>query len=861
MEFRSIEEELSIALGSGFVESSLIGDLPVLDIASLKLILDVAGSHECIEIPKELYSYSDHKLIVKQIGKILPIQSEILDNIAVLEISLGNDHLIKKVSDGKSQQGLALEEANVNITIMSKKELKSFLDRLHPLNVGLLFNAFKRLDSTEITLDEFSERGFGRVKPSHSLIKRTKYPRGSTIRIRYNDLIRYLAENLTRVSIKDLGCISTSDLWEVLQYIEGNGGSINKKYCTGELEMLVFGVLRAHIIHIFVFSTMISKADMFEVVLNDLSRLVSEFKIEVLGLFDHLRVDELIELFNLISYYSELIGRSQLDESLETFLSALSSASEAKVKKHFNFIVEYFSYNPMLLERICHPRWLSLFNSVNLNIVSEDTLTRVFCNNPFTAGLSGDTKELIKPNLSGDSNQEFHDETNKLKKCSPNYTGNGSYCLSQSPRETSERPEITIRKDLGDLIVLENLPHSIPSSHSVIINSNLGSQKSLSFEICLESKFKLNFTWDILDLVKTWSLSFGIVQKLEEKPKLLAFNLLSVLINPSSESPYFKHPSVLFFSQGRRKNLRISNYLAPTPGTGYTYNCAHDPNYNEKMAENLGKRGKHSREKLLFAVDLEEKRCILVEIPGKISICVELDISRIEKDLQKGIGEVYPFISYNGNCFDITVDYYRDVLIGYSNEFWRTQNNRGNEIEKAIQAEITEKITFGMTHEERNSLRIERGSKTLRKMQICASREQPGAPKRPTRLRQSFNSTVIPMDLEVLLASACIGQSLDKKSVPKASTKKSSKKLSELRNGADRHENSPESSALVLKKSRGGLYLKSGSKKKPPVIKKIKKSNNTSKTRHEQARFLSSLKAIATFYIDKFLGFFRACVL
>ncbi|KAH8583574.1 uncharacterized protein ELE39_000342 [Cryptosporidium sp. chipmunk genotype I] len=95
MEFTNIHGELRIPLNHKLDE---LPQEPALipEIAQVKLILDAAGICQSIDLPRENCSYSNHEIIIKKINEILPIKSEILDNIAILEVTLSNHRVHKK---------------------------------------------------------------------------------------------------------------------------------------------------------------------------------------------------------------------------------------------------------------------------------------------------------------------------------------------------------------------------------------------------------------------------------------------------------------------------------------------------------------------------------------------------------------------------------------------------------------------------------------------------------------------------------------------------------------------------------------------------------------------------------------------
>ncbi|KAJ1615059.1 hypothetical protein OIY81_59 [Cryptosporidium canis] len=91
MEFSCINEEQRVSL-CYFLDSPEQESPVAPEIAQVKLILDIAGSCQSIEN----CHYSNHEITINKLHEILPIKSEILDNIAVLEVTLNNSRIYKK---------------------------------------------------------------------------------------------------------------------------------------------------------------------------------------------------------------------------------------------------------------------------------------------------------------------------------------------------------------------------------------------------------------------------------------------------------------------------------------------------------------------------------------------------------------------------------------------------------------------------------------------------------------------------------------------------------------------------------------------------------------------------------------------
>ncbi|KAJ1604978.1 hypothetical protein OJ253_3382 [Cryptosporidium canis] len=95
MEFTCIREEQRVPL-CYFLDGPE-QELPIApEIAQVKLILDIAGSCQGIDIPIENCHYSNHEITINKLHEVLPIKSEIIDNIAVLEVTLNNSRIYKK---------------------------------------------------------------------------------------------------------------------------------------------------------------------------------------------------------------------------------------------------------------------------------------------------------------------------------------------------------------------------------------------------------------------------------------------------------------------------------------------------------------------------------------------------------------------------------------------------------------------------------------------------------------------------------------------------------------------------------------------------------------------------------------------
>ncbi|KAL5366965.1 hypothetical protein CPHLJ_8g2315 [Cryptosporidium parvum] len=95
MEFASITEELHVSLNHKLDESPQESAL-IPEIIQVKLVLDAAGICQNIDLPRENCYYSNHEIIIQKLNEVLPIKSEILDNIAILEVTLSNHRIHKK---------------------------------------------------------------------------------------------------------------------------------------------------------------------------------------------------------------------------------------------------------------------------------------------------------------------------------------------------------------------------------------------------------------------------------------------------------------------------------------------------------------------------------------------------------------------------------------------------------------------------------------------------------------------------------------------------------------------------------------------------------------------------------------------
>ncbi|KAL3126456.1 hypothetical protein CHM_8g2320 [Cryptosporidium hominis] len=727
---------------------------------------------------------------------------------------------------------------------ISKRELRSLFGNLHPLNVGLVFKVYKELNYHDIQFDKLSVRRNKYTTKSTGLINNyTKSQKSNKIRVKYSEFIKYLAENLFEMNIKDLGYLQSLELLEIFQYIKENESSINKMHNSHKLEKLIFSILKIHIIYILELSILLSEISEIKALIEDFSKLLLCFEINVEDLFYNINDDELIQIFNLICYFLDLKEEIILDKNLDNILIKILNISMNKIKKHFNILLHHPLKMSEIINQPNKSKWISLLDSKDIVISNEDLILYFILKN-FNGYCDNliQVMKIIRFNFLSDSAKNVYNRVQSPVLNSTNITRN-KYFVNNAlsfPNSTI-KPKFMILNNLSDWSQIPAI-----NKHFVIEN-NLNTDGCFSYEVQIMNQGKFRFPGNFNDLVKTWHLFLGISIKVDEKFQPFIFNLFSLLCENSNKNhtdKFFRCRSILKSSKYDFKTGNISkNIMAPAPNSLYKEkNCMQNEVVIQEdglvLADSSGNEIWRDENKVIFVVNLREK-FILVEIGGLFSVYIEILDSLFEySGLQTKDNLIFPLISYNNEYFNIELNYYSCNL-----SMKEEQTNL-----KEIQ-----------NQEYKNRLI---GSKTRRKLLIEVSKKQSGAPKRVTRLRPSGSTNVvIPFSMDSLNSSLfSVTSPTGRRGRPKKNINQAY--IRELAYMNNMKEYCSSSLAKASKKN-GSRQIPESTEVRDPgslVIKKIKKKVKAATTNNHRY-FNSFLGKFFTKSLEKLLSFFRGRLL
>ncbi|EAK89428.1 hypothetical protein [Cryptosporidium parvum Iowa II] len=727
---------------------------------------------------------------------------------------------------------------------ISKRELRSFFGSLHPLNVGLVFKVYKELNYNDIQFDKLSVRRNKYTTKSTGLVNNyTKSQKSNKIRVKYSEFIKYLAENLFEMNIKDLGYLQSLELLEIFQYIKENEPSINKMHNSHKLEKLIFSILKIHIIYILELSILLSEMSEIKAIIEDFSKLLLCFEINVEDLFYNISDNELIQIFNLICYFLDLKEEIILDKNQDNILIKILNISMNKIKKHFNILLQHPLKMSEIINQPNKSKWISLLDSKDIVISNEDLVLYFILKN-FNGYCDNliQVMEIIRFNFLSDSAKNVYNRVQSPVLNSTNITRN-EYFVNNAlsfPNSTI-KPKFMILNNLSDW---SQIP--VINKHFVIEN-NLNTDGCFSYEVQIMNQGKFRFPGNFNDLVKTWHLFLGISIKVNEEFQPFIFNLFSLLCENSNKNhtdKFFRCSSILKSSKYDFKTGNISkNIMAPAPTALYK-----EKNYMQNevviqedglvLADSSGNEIWRDENKVIFVVNLREK-FILVEIGGLFSVYIEILDSLFEySGLQTKNNLIFPLISYNHEYFNIELNYYSCNL--------------------SMKEELTN-LKKIQNQEYKNRLI---GSKTRRKLLLEVSKKQSGAPKRVTRLRPSGSTNVvIPFSMDSLNSPLfSVTPPTGRRGRPKKNTNQAY--IRELAYMNNMKEYCSSSLAKASKKN-GSRQIPESTEVRDPgslVIKKIKKKVKASTTNNHRY-FNSFLGKLFTKSLEKLLGFFRGRLL
>ncbi|TRY49718.1 Uncharacterized protein CTYZ_00000251 [Cryptosporidium tyzzeri] len=727
---------------------------------------------------------------------------------------------------------------------ISKRELRSFFGNLHPLNVGLVFKVYKELNYNDIQFDKLSVRRNKYTIKSTGLVNNyTKNQKSNKIRVKYSEFIKYLAENLFEMNIKDLGYLQSLEILEIFQYIKENEPSINKMHNSHKLEKLIFSILKIHIIYILELSILLSEMSEIKALIEDFSKLLLCFEINVEDLFYNINDDELIQIFNLICYFLDLKEEIILDKNQDNILIKILNISMNKIKKHFNILLQHPLKMSEIINQPNKSKWISLLDSKDIVISNEDLILYFILKN-FNGYCDNliQVMKIIRFNFLSDSAKNIYNRVQSPVLNSTNITRNKYFVNSAlSFPNSTIKPKFMILNNLSDWSQIPAI-----NKHFVIEN-NLNTDCCFSYEVQIMNQGKFRFPGNFNDLVKTWHLFLGISIKVDEKFQHFIFNLFSLLCENSNKNhtdKFFRCRSILKSSKYDFKTGNISkNIMAPAPIALYKEkNCMQNEVVIQEdglvLADSSGNEIWRDENKVIFVVNLREK-FILVEIGGLISVYIEILDSLFEYNgLQTKNNLIFPLISYNNEYFNIELNYYSCNL------------------------SMKEKLTNlkEIQNQEYKNRLI--GSKTRRKLLIEVSKKQSGAPKRVTRLRPSGSTNVvIPFSMDSLNSPLfSVTPPTGRRGRPKKNTNQAY--IRELAYMNNIKEYSSSSLAKASKKN-GSRQIPESTEVRDSgslVIKKIKKKVKAA-TSNNHRYFNSFLGKFFTKSLEKLLSFLRGRLL
>ncbi|OII73660.1 uncharacterized protein cubi_03458 [Cryptosporidium ubiquitum] len=609
---------------------------------------------------------------------------------------------------------------------VSKRELRSFFRNLHPLDLGLVFKVYKKSNYDDILFDKLSgKRNKCITKNLYIGNKFVRNQKNNKIRVKYLEFIKFLAENLFEMNIRDLGYLQSSELQEIFQYIKENESSIDKIYTSHKLEGILFSVLKTHIIYILESSILLSEISEIKFLIEGLWSLLLQLEVNIEDLFHNINKDELIQIFNLICYFSDLKQKIVLDENLDKLLIKILNILKVKIKNHFNVLLQYSLDITETIGKPNQSEWINLLSSEDIVISNEDLLLYFILKN-FNGNYNDNLKrvlQIIRFNLLSDSAKGIYSRIQRPILNSSNLSRNKYFANNtQIASCVTNKPKTIILNNISD-----NFQLPILNKH-LIIDNNFKVDGCFSYEIRMISRSKLKFPGDFNDLVKTWKLFLGFSIKTGKKYQPFAFNLFSLLGENSDKndtSKLFHHRSILKSSKFNHISGNISkNEIMLVPAPYYEEeNCLQGKVVIQwegiVLANSNGDEILEDDNRVIFAVNWREK-FILVEIGSLFSVYVEiLDGLLEENGLEIQNDLVFPLISYNDEYFNATVNYY-SCNLGI--------NERQISLKERLDQECKKRFI---------------GSKTRRKLFTDVSKKQSGAPKRVTRLRPSGSTNMV----------------------------------------------------------------------------------------------------------------------
>ncbi|KAH8740646.1 hypothetical protein FG386_002608 [Cryptosporidium ryanae] len=226
-----------------------------------------------------------------------------------------------------------------------KKDILNFFDSLYPFNVGLIFEAFSKINAKELRIfkpiwaydrckTQFHER-----KRKKNLGKQYRNRKSyEEIILEYNEFVMYVSENITNFNLRDIGYLPSLNLDIILERMRDNEGDIITK------NYYIISILRIHIVSCLGSSISLGEPNKR---IQWLINIFNKYNVEMNDLFQYIEYNDLIQLFGtVLKFVSGIEGYLKCKKKTKFVVDILGQC-ESKIERHFNSIVRFF---PEILE-------------------------------------------------------------------------------------------------------------------------------------------------------------------------------------------------------------------------------------------------------------------------------------------------------------------------------------------------------------------------------------------------------------------------------------------------------------------------------------------------------------------------------
>ncbi|KAK6590150.1 hypothetical protein RS030_172620 [Cryptosporidium xiaoi] len=623
----------------------------------------------------------------------------------------------------------------------SKKNILSCLDSLYPLNIGLIFETFSRLNANEIRISmpicvydkRYTTRIPRRKRKEENFEKQYRNKKNhEEIRLEYDEFIKFVSENIANFNLRDIGYLPTLSLDVILEKIrKDENDNMTKSYC-------IISVLRIHIVSCL--SSLISSEEL-DKRLRGLVDIFNKYNIEINDLFYHIEYNDLIQLFATVLRFVSGMGDYLNFKRGSEFIANVLRQCESKIERHFNSIVKFF---PEILENDENFDGLnSPIGSVILSKINEELSPN--CLNMFSQFNSFYENDSVPGTNFLIENQEFSNlMQNGEKTCierseectaksSFNYHNLVSYywCLINSEgnliRSSFQYNFLDSRKSIHSTTKREKGCYLLDN---LINKDNTFSSLVLSFN----AKNAYISNLDLFKLLKALSLNIGICVKISKSQDIYR-HIFSLNINSILD------PNKFYF-QNKYNGVSIL-----------------DLNYYKQLDRNTTelKNSNILNLKVIWSIDMKnDNKCMLIEVCDYLSIYVALDNvfnefdNKISSNSNKHKNKKSKRKSNRSNESDKINDLGNDNIDNKAPLLFPTIYLNSEYFDFNVNASVLCPLLYFQQEKIRNEksflqLEITNGSKTINKRSLNTIKRQPGAPKRVTRLRPS-GSDICPIN-------------------------------------------------------------------------------------------------------------------